>query len=526
MNVQEQLRELIDQQQDRLRADVPADRQGALLALLRIEDRLPNLSRIEPLPDIITGHRLANPGRNKAFQFVLEGKGDKAISAQEFDGWGARFFQECGWLAEAELVLAHCETGFMRLVETAPGTFDAWIATKRAPTSWRERADFDWWAGWLARRHEPELEELQSRQPGSADSDQHYRRLAELHLEMMAYQFGYPIDATIGDCPVQLYRDVLGLLIAGALQARDSGDDLAPQSEQALIVAIASALAADPEMVGQAVSGFTLDRANAAYHAAVPGIAAAPLVRVGPDTFVSSIYGLTTEPLLFLTRELRRRGAQEYHNAGFLREIVFRDDLYALFPDKRFVTSAGRLKLRRNDGDIRTDIDAVVFDRKTGTLGIFELKSQDPFARSTAELARQRDNVLYANRQISGTLDWLKRHGADDLLNRVDSRTAKTFRVQKVYPFVLGRYLARFSDGATPDRRAAWSTWPQLLRLLEGQPVRATDANPIASIFTRLSNDDPNIRLPGGDSPRAIAIGAARLIVHSSYAAYQATSGM
>jgi hypothetical protein len=34
--------------------------------------------------------------------------------------------------------------------------------------------------------------------------------------------------------------------------------------------------------------------------------------------------------------------------------------------------------------DVRTDIDAVVFDRKSGTLGIFELKSQDPFARSSA----------------------------------------------------------------------------------------------------------------------------------------------
>ena len=107
-------------------------------------------------------------------------------------------------------------------------------------------------------------------------------------------------------------------------------------------------------------------------------------------------------------------------------------------------------------GDVRTDIDAVVFDRKTGTLGFFELKSQDPFARSTAELARQRDNVLYANRQISGVLAWLKRHGPDALLGRVDSRTAKTFRVQKVYPFVLGRYLAHFSDGPEPDRRAAW----------------------------------------------------------------------
>ena len=231
---------------------------------------------------------------------------------------------------------------------------------------------------------------------------------------------------------------------------------------------------------------------------------------------------MTTEPLLFLTRELRRRAAEEYHNTAHLREAVFRQDLYALFHDKRFVTSAGRIELRRDGGNIRTDIDAVVFDRKTGTLGVFELKSQDPFARSTAELARQRDNVLYANRQISGVLDWLKRHGADALLGRVDTRTARIFRVQKVYPFVLGRYLAHFSDGPEPDRRAAWGAWPQVLRLLDGQPFRATDANPLASLFSRLAKDVPLIRPPTNDPPREIAIGAARLIVRPSYAALQA----
>ena len=210
----------------------------------------------------------------------------------------------------------------------------------------------------------------------------------------------------------------------------------------------------------------------------MPGVAAAPLIRVDPGRLVWSVHGLTTEPLLFLARELKRRFAQEYHNSAYLRESVFRQDLYALFQDKRFVTSAGRIELRRDGGDVRTDVDAVVFDRKTGTLGFFELKSQDPFARSTAESARQRDNVLYANRQVSGVLAWLNRHGADTLLARVDTRTAKTFRVHKVYPFVLGRYLAHFSDGPEPDCRAAWGTWPQVLRLLDGQPLRATERIP------------------------------------------------
>ena len=240
-----------------------------------------------------------------------------------------------------------------------------------------------------------------------------------------------------------------------------------------------------PAVIGQAVAAFTLDRENAAYHAAVPGVAAAPLVRVDPSRLVWSLHGLTTEPLLFLTRELKRRDAQEYHNTGYLRELVFREDLYALFPDKRFVTSAGRIELRRDDGDVRTDIDAVIFDRKTGTLGFFELKSQDPFARSTAELARQRDNVLYANRQISGVLDWLNRHGADALLNRVDARTAKTVSGAEGLSLrarPLPRPLQR-RPGAGPSRRlgylaAAAAACSMVSRSAPPTPTRSPRSSP------------------------------------------------
>jgi hypothetical protein len=536
-NAQERLHQAIDERQSRLRAEVPSDRQAAILALIRTLDQLPDSSSIEPLPDLVTGRRLANLGGNKALQLCVESTGDDATAAPAssgdgLDGWAERFLEECGRLAETELVLAHCEIGFMRMVDDGRGTFDAWIATKRTPTSWRERADIDWWASWLAKRHEPQLRALRSERPGTdrcdLGGDAFYQRLADVHLKMMAYQLGYPPDAVIGSCTrtVQTYRDVLSQLIAWALQARDRGEEATPRSEHSLVAALASAVAVDPAVIRRVVAAFTLDRESAAYHAAVPSVAAAPLVRLDPSRLVWSVHGLTTEPLLFLARELKRRSATEYHNSAYLRELVFRQDLYALFQDKRFVTSAGSIELRRDSGDVRTDIDAVVFDRKTGSLGFFELKSQDPFARSTAELARQRDNVLYANRQISGVLAWLNRHGPDALLGRVDSRTARLFRVQKVYPFVLGRYLAHFSDGSEPDRRAAWGTWPQLLRLRDEQPFRAADANPLASLFTQLRNDVPLIRPSVDDAPHEIAMGAARLIVHPSYAAFQASGAV
>ncbi|MFL5759485.1 MAG: hypothetical protein ACJ789_07095 [Thermomicrobiales bacterium] len=525
MNVHERFRELIGRQQGRLRMSVPPAREAAILALLRARERQTSASENKSPPDLVTGRRVADLGGNMALQLCFEASAasDSASTAVAWNRWAEQFLEDCGHLTEAELVLAHCETGFMRMVEGDEGTFEVWIATKRTPTSWRERADISWWAATLAKQHEPELRTLRS-EHGEPHRPADYFREAGVYLTMMAYQLGYPPQAMLDGCTIQTYCKVLRQLIARALEARDRGEVEEPQSEQALVTAIASALAADPARIGRAVAAFTLDFENASYHAAVPGVAAAPVVRIDPTRLVWSVRGLTSEPLFFLTRELRRRAGPEYHNTGYLREDVFRQDLYGLFADKRFVTSAGRIALRRADGDVRTDIDAVVFDRKTGTLGVFELKSQDPFARSPIELARQRDNVLYANRQVSGVLDWLNRHGADDLLNRVDTRTAKNFRVQKVFPFVLGRYLVHFNDGPEPDRRAAWGTWPQVLRLLDGQAFRSTDANPLASLFSRLTTDALQIRPPADGLPREIAIGGARLIVYPSYAAFQATT--
>ena len=512
MNAQERLRQAIDDEQARLRATVPVDREAAILAMVAAIDRHAHETDPEPITDLISGRRLVNLGGNMALKLCLEAS-DHDIT-MKVGNWAGLFLNDCEHLSEVELVLRHVETGFMRLVEADDDAFYAWIATKRAPVSWQERADIDWWATSLSSRHRQDVQ-------AAGSDDAHYRRLANSFLVMMDYQLGYPSDAVIDGCTVQTYRDVLSWLIGYALRERDRGIALAAWLEQTLATTIASTLRADPVVIRWAIAAFTLDEENAAYHAAVPGVAAAPLVRVDADRLVWSVHGLTSEPLLFLTRELRRRAAEAYHNTAYLREDVFRQDLYALFPDKRFVTSASRIELRRDSGNIRTDIDAVVFDRKTGTLGFFELKSQDPFARSTAELTRQRDNLLYANRQVSGVLAWLQRYGADELLKRVDSRTARTFRAYKVFPFVLGRYLAHFSDGAEPDRRAAWGTWPQVLRLLDGQPFRASDANPLASLFNRLTKDAPLVRTPTDEPPREIVVGELRLTVHPSYAAYQ-----
>ena len=519
----DRLRRVIEEEERVLQVGVPADQLAAVLALVRAQERLQWPPGGGSVPDLLTGRRLANLGGSTALRIVLESGGSAAgagePSSEDLDGWAERFLAACAGLVEVGIVARHLETGFMRIAERDDGVLDVWIATKRPPATWTERADVDWWAAMLMERHASELRALRAEgiERGGVDV---YDRRAAAHLDRMAYQVGFPDDAVVDGCSIKTYRAVLGRLLAWALRAHDRGE-AGVRSETALVESVAKALGLSQPLAGRALAAFAVDRDSAAYHSAVPGVAAAPLVRVGPDRLVWSVHGLTTEPLLFLTRELRRRAAQDYHNASHLREAVFRRDLYALFPDKRFITSAGGVELRRERGDLRTDVDAVVFDRKTGTLAVFELKSLDPFARSTAELGRQRDTILYANRQVSGVLDWLNRHGGDELLKRVDPRTAKTFRVQKVLPFVLARYLVRFGEGPEPDRRAAWGSWPQVLRLLGGSPAHAADANPLASLSTRLRGDTPAIGRFAEGAVREIVIGDTRLVVHPSYGAYR-----
>jgi hypothetical protein len=124
-------------------------------------------------------------------------------------------------------------------------------------------------------------------------------------------------------------------------------------------------------------------------------------------------------------------------------------------------------------------------------LALFELKSQDLFAYSRQERIRQRDYFYNAGKQVLDCVQWLNRNGANALLARLDPKLVKRLKVQKTYIFVLGRYLAHFFDGPEFDRRAAWGTWPQVLRLVNEVSFGAGDANPIQSLYNKLMKDTP-----------------------------------
>jgi hypothetical protein len=513
------------------------NRAQALLALVRAGETLALEGDSAPA---------ARPGWNLALRLGLEQRDNEDDSEQvdqaELAAWAARFLDDCDQLALAGLVLAQCESGQVRLQQRGPHDFVAWATSRRRTPEQRERADFDWWSAQVARQVAPRLAALLSERPplrevigqddlpvaglvGAATrdpaSEQYYRRLGEAYVARFACQQSYPAGAMIGSATFGQYTAILALLIGWLYRERDRhtpDNDLPPifWDEQALISALAEALDAEPAAVGRTVQPFIFDRDNAAYHSAMPSHAAPPLIRPEAGRVIWSARGLLGEPLIFLARELRRRYAQEYHNSAYLREGVFRQDLYRLFDDRRFALSAGRVELKRS-GQARTDLDALVFDRKTGTLGVFELKAQDPFARSVEERQRQRDTFFHANHQVAAVLEWAQRHGPDDLLARFDERAAKRFRVQKVYIYVLGRYLAHFAGGPEPNQRAAWGSWPQVLQIAESGAIAPGTRNPLGTLFARLRDATPP-SVPADAANQTIAAGDFRLRAFPSFA--------
>jgi hypothetical protein len=561
----EQLRQLIDEQQERIHQTFPTNTASAIVALICAQDW--RYLTLQETLNATTKHNpyLYSSGWHKALQLCF-GNADESpygsliVPDSTLDAWADQVLPECDRLSEGEQVLAHCETGFMRMQQGGQQDFYAWIASKKMPTEWREREDLAWWTNALAKTYEREMQELAVEKVSiqqqldafagqwqtdmavyrtTHEIDDYYRRLGMLRVKSMACHFLYPPQTLIGGCTVELYRNVLSILIGWALKhldlcrayvmqhpSRPLRALLAPPLAAAdLVEALSETLKVESATIRRVIDAYSLSHENVSSHFSVAGTPAPPLLRLDEQHLAWSLTGLLSEPFLFLTRELKRQYSSEYHTASHQHEEVFRRDLYHLFSDKRFVRSAGSVELRGVQGDLTTDVDALIFDRKTGALALFELKSQDPFAYSRQERIRQRDYFYSAGKQVVVCVQWLNRNGANALLTRLDPKLVKRLKVQKTYIFVLGRYLAHFFDGPEFDRRAAWGTWPQVLRLVNGVSFGAEDANPIQSLYTKLMKDTPLTPSGPVSDVQEITIGESKVSIFPDFQTYKSRVG-
>ncbi|HET8911908.1 MAG TPA: hypothetical protein VFN23_10615, partial [Ktedonobacteraceae bacterium] len=167
LSKQEQLRRLIDEQQEHIRQTFPAQRGSAVAALTRARDwryLKDTLNLAIPGP-IAHNSYLFSSGWHLVLKLCF---GDVTelpdfsplIPDSTLDAWAEQVLQECDRLVAGEQVLAHCEIGFMSMQQGRQIDFFAWIASKKMPTEWREREDLAWWTNALAKSCEHEMQEL------------------------------------------------------------------------------------------------------------------------------------------------------------------------------------------------------------------------------------------------------------------------------------------------------------------------------------------------------------------------------
>lgn len=344
------------------------------------------------------------------------------------------------------------------------------------------------------------------------DIDAFYEKLGLLWIRSNCITAdSFPGEATFGGLPYYFYKVLVVTMVSWTLKHIDFCQALwekHPSLELRNTLTItrnydlqcgylSDALDVRIEEVAQALSTLTLTPSNKSFHLSSPRTYIPPVIQISSDSIVCPLAGmLSGGTFYFMLAELRRQFPQDWDRAVNAREDLFRNDLRFLFPGKHIFIAKKSIKIKIGKRTL-TDIDAVVFDQQNGTLGLFQLKWQDPFGTSMQKRETKKGNILAeTNSWIDRVSSWLLDKEPDEIAQAFSLEQFTKIKVSKVLLFILGRYYVHFSGDEPPDSRAAWGMWPQVLRLLkESLEVKTYDgSDPLGWLHTKLLNESPFLK--------------------------------
>ena len=299
-------------------------------------------------------------------------------------------------------------------------------------------------------------------------------------LKCTYYQSGYDAfspDCIFGPGKFQHYRDAVAGYQAWALKHIDFCHALVEQSTKTNLINILSITKPKQSTVSNTsiylehfhlsdeISGAVLEAAtlmpeNAAYHLEKPTPAKPSFIQVGKDIYLQPVFGILNNPYEFMLRELRRAYKKDYDVAVNSREGVFQEELKTLFYPDYFSHGHTPIVLKDINKKDLTDIDAAIFDEKSGTLALFQLKWQDNFVRSMRERYSRKSNLLKTgNSWVEVVSEWLKDKDDITILKQLKINPTHQDRRISVRLFVLTWGAGRFSGEWHADTRAVWTGW-------------------------------------------------------------------
>lgn len=265
-------------------------------------------------------------------------------------------------------------------------------------------------------------------------------------------------------------------------------------NEKKTIEDFANYFSVSTETMTTVFSCLTLTKDNYQLHTG-EGRTLAPYVRISESQLIRSVSGCLSGQH-FLKRELKRAFTKDYFNAVNNREKRFREELYGVFfSAERFVTIKKEIVINLNG--FKTDIDAAVFDTKTKTLGLFQLKWQDMYGHSMKERFSRMSNLYpKAEEWIQKVTVWLESSTKKSILAALQLNPSED--LGEICLFVISRNMAHFT-GKEIDQRAAWGSWHQLMYAESKYKMLFDD--PIRELYAKLKVDDPRLNFLGEEIP-------------------------
>lgn len=489
-----------------------------------------------------TVHQYGWPGLVRALFLQIASEEPQSIADSNYDltGWVDSLIHTAGHLARCRQLFAFCEMGFGAFTRTAELVFKFTITAPYANAEAYDLLDFNY-----VQKHIVN-EDIRRRQvrdgfdpavvykriqtsvprPKGVTFEYHATRYvadyyaAEGRYHLMRLQldddFG-PTDLFDG-VPYRAYVTMLeyfaGLALMHAAYCQAAyvkyGDFERRNvlslfcSKEAVVRDLARHLGRPPAEATRMLSHITLGPASHHDYLAVTSAPPAPFVQVADGLFLRSVAGCLNNPYFFLNYELKRTCRSDYDRVVNNREIRFRQLVCNLFPQDRFICIPNEVVFSTEAGKKPdTDIDAVIFDKQTKTLGLFQLKWQDPFAHSMKKrwsvVGNLRKNAL---NWLEKVLAWVERNDERTLLNalQVTRHSRAETAIEQVCVFVLGRRNMHFT-GVEYDERAAWGSWPQLVADNERAAIIRTSSDPLKSLYDRLQLNTPRRRMERSGLP-------------------------
>lgn len=309
------------------------------------------------------------------------------------------------------------------------------------------------------------------------DNDQflvdHYRTLASIEAAGVVEAEALPATGLIGGRPFSDWSDASTAAYGAVLHHIDAAGRLRQRRPKLNMRDILTIYARRDDIVEvlvergdnrlralQLMAGLTLDAEGAAWNEERHEIPLPYYIDAGEHFVLLPLFGGLMNPHAGLLDHLRRTYRTDWDKIVDGRENIFREDLRRLLPEPRYKVLKKGLRLRRVDGSMLTDADAVVLDRQTGVVVFVQMKWYDVYGFSLSERDSRRENLLTkGNEWVDKVHDW------------IDGRTCA--EIARIYGWgdaanappellVMARHSTRFAGEMRYDPRASWTSWHAL----------------------------------------------------------------